>query len=218
MNKKTIRRQQILQAAVEVFGRSNFDDASITEIARRAGVAEGTIYQYFKNKQDLFFSIPHEKTKAFSRQLDLHLKGVTDIREKVRKLVWYYLYFFKTNPDYARSLMLEMRVSRAFTRSGSYKGVRRFTSQALEILKEGQDQGVIRRDIDLYLSRHLLLGILEHVVTRWLLKGEKEDIMRYHEQVSDLVLNGISVHAGGEAAGTAGRRIRGKGENRPRRS
>lgn len=198
MNKKAARRQQILQAAVEVFGRSNFEDASISEIARRAGVAEGTIYQYFKNKQDLFFSIPREKTKAFTGQLDLHLEGVTDTRDKIRKFVWYYLYFFTTNPAYARSLMLEMRVSRAFTKSGSFKGVRRFTNQALEILREGQDRGVIRQDVDIYLSRHLLLGILEHVVTRWLLRGEREDIIQHHEQLSDLILNGIGIHTAGE--------------------
>jgi len=201
MNKKATRRQQILQAAIEIFGRSNFDDTSISEIARRAGVAEGTIYQYFKNKQDLFFSIPREKTKTFSAQLDLYLKGVTDAREKIRKFAWYYLHFFRTNPDYARSLMLEMRVSKAFARSGSYKGVKRFTNQALAILKEGQEQGVIRRDVDLYLTRHLLLGILEHVVTRWLLRGEKEDIMLCHEQLSDLILNGIAVHTENESAG-----------------
>jgi TetR/AcrR family transcriptional regulator, fatty acid metabolism regulator protein len=202
MNRKAVRKQQILQAATEVFGRSSFDNASVSEIARKAGVAEGTIYQYFKNKQDLFFSIPREKTKAFSAELDLHLEGVTDARDRVRKFVWYYLYFFKTNPDYARSLMLEMRVSRDFTRSRSHKGVRRFTSQALEILKEGQEQGVIRRDVDIYLSRQLLLGILEHVVTRWLLKGEKEDILRHHEQVSALVLNGIGMHVKSKAAKT----------------
>ncbi len=197
-DKKAARKQQILQSAVEVFGRSNFEEASISQIARRAGVAEGTIYQYFKNKQDLFFSIPREKTKAFSGQLDIHLDGVTDTRDKLRKLIWYYLYFFTINPDYARSLMLEMRISKAFTRSRSYKGIRRFTDQALEILKEGQDQGVIRRDVDIYLARHLLLGILEHVVTRWLLRGEKEDIIQYHQQVSDLVLNGVGIHSSGE--------------------
>ena len=201
MNRKTTRRQQILQAAIEIFGRSSFENASIIEIARRAGVSEGTIYQYFKNKKDLFFSIPREKTKAFSLQLNLYLKGVTDAREKIRKFAWYYLHFFRTNPDYARSLMLEMRVSKDFARSGSYKGVRKFTDQALAILKEGQEQGVIRRDVDLYLTRHLLLGILEHVVTRWLLKGEKEDIMLCHEQLSDLILNGIAVHAEHEPAG-----------------
>jgi TetR/AcrR family fatty acid metabolism transcriptional regulator len=218
MNKRSLREQQILQAATEVFGRSSFDDASVSEIARRAGVAEGTIYQYFRNKQDLFFSIPREKTKAFSEQLNLHLEGVTDPREKIRKFVWYYLYFFKTNPDYARSLMLEMRISRDFTRSKSYKGVRRFTKQALDIFREGQQQGVIRPDITIYLSRHLLLGILEHVVTRWLLKGEREDILKYHEQVSDLVLNGVCVHAAREATTTAGKKMGGKRGDRPTRS
>ena len=218
MNKKATRRQQILQAAIEIFGRSNFDDTSISEIARRAGVAEGTIYQYFKNKQDLFFSIPREKTKTFSAQLDLYLKGVTDAREKIRKFAWYYLHFFRTNPDYARSLMLEMRVSKAFARSGSYKGVKRFMSQALAILKEGQEQGVIRQDLDLYLSRHLLLGALEHVVTRWLLKGEKEDIMLCHEQLSDLILNGVAIHSGNRSMGTTGKLIGRNREDGPGRS
>jgi len=218
MNKRGLREQQILQAATEVFGRSNFENGSVSEIARRAGVAEGTIYQYFRNKQDLFFSIPREKTKAFSEQLNLHLEGVTDTREKIRKFVWYYLYFFKTNPDYARSLMLEMRISRDFTRSKTYKGIKRFTKQALGILTEGQKQGVIRPDINIYVSRHLLLGILEHVVTRWLLKGERKDILKFHEQVSDLVLNGVCVHAGGEATTTADNKIGGKRGNRPTRS
>jgi TetR/AcrR family fatty acid metabolism transcriptional regulator len=200
MTRKTVRKEQILQAATEVFGRSSFDDASVSAIARKAGVAEGTIYQYFKNKQDLFFSIPHERTRAFSEQLDAHLEGVTDARERVRKFVWYYLYFFKNNPDYARSLMLEMRVSRDFRKSKSHKGIRRFTNQALEIFREGQEQGVIRPEIDVYLSRHLLLGVLEHVVTRWLLKGEREDILRFHEKVSDLILNGVGIPAGNRAA------------------
>lgn len=195
MARKTVRKQQILQAATEVFGKGTFRDASISEIARTAGVAEGTIYQYFKSKQDLFFSIPREKTRLFSTQLDGHLQGVTDARERIRKFVWYYLQFFKSNPAYARSLMLEMRVSREFTKSGSYRGIRRFTDQALSILKEGRGQGVIRSDVDIYLSRQLLLGILEHVVTRWLLDGEKEDIVQYHEQVSNLVLNGLSTAA-----------------------
>lgn len=218
MQKKALRKQQILQAAVEVFGKDSFENANISEIARKASVAEGTIYQYFKNKQDLFFAIPRERTKAFSEELDQHLQGVTDAREKIRRFVWYYLYFFKTNPDYARSLMLEMRVSRDFKKSGSYKGIRRFTQQALEILKEGQEQGVIRRDVDLYLTRQLLLGILEHVVTRWLLKGERDDMLKSNGAVSDLVLNGLCVQAGGDAATALRQRTSGKGNKRRNRS
>jgi len=203
MDKKAAKKQQILQAAVEAFGRSNFEDASISEIARRAGVAEGTIYQYFKNKQDLFFSIPREKTKVFTSKLDEYLEGISDTRDKIRKFVWYYLYFFTTNPAYARSLMLEMRISRAFAKSSSYKGIKKFTNQALEILREGQERGIIRKDVDIYLARHLLLGILEHVVTRWLLKGEKDDIIQHYGQVSDIILNGIGVRSSDEAGRSA---------------
>ncbi|OPY62108.1 MAG: Fatty acid metabolism regulator protein [Syntrophorhabdaceae bacterium PtaU1.Bin034] len=191
MNKKKLKKQHIIQAAIAVFGKSSFQDASICEIAKNAGVAEGTIYQYFKNKEDLFFAIPLERTKVFCAELDVHLKGITGATEKLKKLVWYYLYFFKTNPDYARSLMLEMRVSRRFTKSRTYKGLRMFSNQVLQILQEGQEEGAIRKDCDIYLSRQLLLGTLEHIVTRWLLKGEKYDVTERHEQVIDLVLRGI---------------------------
>ncbi len=75
--KKILKRQAIMEAAIDVFGKNSFQSANISEIAKRAGVAEGTIYQYFKNKEDLFFSIPVEKTKDFCRDLDLHLEGIT---------------------------------------------------------------------------------------------------------------------------------------------
>ena len=69
MSKKVIRRKSIIQAAIEVFSKKDFKTASISEIAQKAGVADGTIYQYFRNKEDLFFSIPIEKTNEFRSQL-----------------------------------------------------------------------------------------------------------------------------------------------------
>ena len=96
--------------------------------------------------------------------------------------------------------MLEMRVSKRFTKSKTYKGLRMFSDRILEILEEGQRRGVMRRGCDLYLSRQLLLGILEHIVTRWLLKGEKYDVESCHGQVVDLVLGGIG---SGRAPSTA---------------
>jgi TetR/AcrR family fatty acid metabolism transcriptional regulator len=192
MNKSKLRKEQIIHAAITVFGKNSFQDASISQIARVAGVAEGTIYQYFKNKEDLFFSIPLERSKVFREQFNVHLQGITGAIEKIKKLVWYYLYFFKTNPDYARSLMLEMRVTRHFRRTRTYRGLRIFGQQVLQILKEGQEQGVIRNDCDIYLSRQLLLGMLEHIVTRWLLRGERYDVAERHEQVADLILSGIA--------------------------
>lgn len=191
MSKKDLKRQQIIQAAAEVFGNSNFQNAIISEIAQKANVAEGTLYQYFKNKEDLFFSIPAQKTEEFCEEFNLHLQGIHDVFSKVRKLIWYYLYFFKTNPAYARSLMLEMRVSRGFIRSETYGRIKAFTDKVLEIIKEGQEEGRFRNDVGVYAIRELILGVLEYRVTRWLLKEEKYDLIEHYDEICDLIFNGI---------------------------
>jgi len=191
MAKKAVRKQQIIQAAIEVFSKSNFQNSSISEIAQKADIAEGTIYQYFKNKEDLFFSIPAQKTKEFCEELDLHLQGIHDAFNKIRKFIWYYLYFLKMNPDYARTLMLEMRVSKSFVQSKTYCSLKELTDKILEIIKEGQEEGIIRKDVNLYLIRELMLGILEHRVTRWLLKEGNYDLLENYSEVCDLVFNGI---------------------------
>jgi TetR/AcrR family transcriptional regulator, fatty acid metabolism regulator protein len=191
MPQKTAKRQSIVQAAIEVFSKNGFKGSNISEIAQKANVAEGTIYQYFKNKEDLFFSIPIEKTKEFTRELDLHLQGIIGADNKIRKFIWYYLYFFKMNPGYGRILMLEMRVSKSFTETETYNFLKKSTSRILEVIEEGQEEKVIRKDTNRYLHRQLILGVLEHIVTRWLLKGGKYDLMEQYGEVTQLVFHGI---------------------------
>jgi len=193
MSKKTARKESILQAAIEVFSKSGFRNSSISEIAKRANVAEGTIYQYYKNKEDLFFSIPIQKTIEFHEEVDLHLQGITGTFNQIRKFIWYYLYFFRTNPEYGRILMLEMRVSRSFVKTKTYKFLKKSISRILEIIREGQNEGTIRKDVNIYILRQLVLGILEHVVTRWLLQGGKYDLMEYYEDITKLVIEGIGL-------------------------
>lgn len=192
MSKKSIKKNLIVQSAIEIFSQHGFRNSSISEIAQKANVAEGTIYQYFKNKEDLFFSIPIEKTKEFCRELDLYLEGIDGALNKIKKFIWYYLYFFKMNPEYSRMLMLEMRVSKNFVKTMTYKSFKNFTNKILEIIREGQEEGTIRKDVNTYLIRQLLLGVLEHIVTRWLLKREKYDLLKCYPEVSLLVLQGIS--------------------------
>jgi TetR/AcrR family fatty acid metabolism transcriptional regulator len=195
MFKRAIKRDSIIKAAIEVFSNGNFKNSSISEIARRANVAEGTIYQYFRNKEDLFFSIPIQKTIEFTEELDLHLQGITGALNKIRKFIWYYLYFFKTNPEYGRILMLEMRVSGSFVKTKTYNFLKKSTSRILEVVEEGQKEGVIRKDVNVYVLRQLILGVLEHVVTRWLLKRGKYDLMERYEDISKLVIDGMSFSA-----------------------
>ncbi len=191
MSKSTLTKNSIIRAAIKVFNKKIFANSTISEIAQEANVADGTIYKYFKSKEDLFFSIPLEKTKEFCREFELHLQGINGASGKIRKFVWYYLYFFKVNPDYARTLMLEMRVSKNFAKTNAYESFKPFTKGILDIIEAGQSEGVIRKDKNIYLVRQLILGILEHIVTRWLLKGEKYDLMKHYDEVSDLIFSGI---------------------------
>jgi TetR/AcrR family fatty acid metabolism transcriptional regulator len=195
--KKIIRRESIIQAAIEVFSKKDFKTASISEIAQKAGIADGTIYQYFKNKEDLFFSIPIQKTNEFRSQLELHLEGISGAFNKIRKFVWYYLYFFKMNPGYGRILMLEMRVSKSFVKTDTYGFLKQSVSQVMNIIIEGQNEGVIRRDTDIYILRHLILGTLEHIVSRWLLKEEKYDILEHHQELSRILIGGLKPETAG---------------------
>ena len=191
MPKKKVKRQVIINAAVEVFSRNGFQDSTISQIARKANVAEGTIYQYFKNKEDLFFSIPIDKTKEFYGELELHLEGIHGAGNKIRKFVWYYLYHLQENPEYARALMLEMRVNRNFAKTKTFEPYRPLTRKILEIIEEGQEEGIIRKDVTSYMVRHLILGMLEHIVTRWLLKGEKGDLLAQYNEAVELLMHGI---------------------------
>ncbi len=191
MVKKAIRREAIIRAAVEVFGRKGFQNASISEIARKAGVAEGSIYQYFKNKEDLFFSVPVERTKEFRTQLELHLQGISGALNKIRKFVWFFLHYFKVDPGYGRMLMLDMRVSKSFVKTATYDFLKQSVARVLEIVREGQKEGVIRKDVNVYILRHLILGILEHIVSHWLLKEEKYDLLEHHQEVSQLIIDAV---------------------------
>jgi TetR/AcrR family fatty acid metabolism transcriptional regulator len=96
------------------------------------------------------------------------------------------------NPDYARTLMLEMRVNKNFTKTKAYSSFKPFTNRILKIIEEGQEEGFVRKDVNIFITRQLILGILEHIVTRWLLKGEKYDLLENYHEVSDLVIFGIS--------------------------
>jgi TetR/AcrR family fatty acid metabolism transcriptional regulator len=191
MPKKKVKRQLIIDAAIEVFSRNGFQNSTISQISQKANVAEGTIYQYFKNKEDLFFSIPIDKTKEFYNELELHLQGIHGAENEIRKFVWYYLYHLQENPDYARALMLEMRVNRNFAKAKTFAPYRPLTHKILEIIEAGQEEGFIRKDVSVYSIRHLILGMLEHIVTRWLLKGEKGNLLDQYSEAVQLLIQGI---------------------------
>lgn len=83
--------------------------------------------------------------EEFCEYLELHLQVMYDAPGKLRKIIWFYLYFFKTNPDYARILMLEMSINKRFSKSITFDQVKVLTDIVQEIIKEGQEEGFIKK-------------------------------------------------------------------------
>lgn len=192
MDKKMKKSDLIIQAALELFSAKSFKEVTVSEIAERAGVAVGTVYEYFSNKEDLYFSIPKKTAKYFNEQLKLHLEGLFSPTEKIRKYIWFYLYFFKINPIFTELLLMELRVNKNFFSRKHQYGLSEATTEILEIIKEGQQLGEIRKDISPFLIRHMIMGMLEHITTYWLLKGKQSDLVAFSQDAAALILSGIS--------------------------
>lgn len=194
MSSKVSKSDLIMKAAIEIFAGKNFKDVTISEIAERAGVAVGTVYEYFNNKEDLYFSIPQKTSEDFNEQLRLHLEGLHSTAEKIRKFIWFYLYYFENDPIYTELVLMELRVNKNFfNNTKHYRGLSDGTAEILKLIKEGQQQGEIRNDVSSYLIRHMILGVLEHITTNWLLKGKKGDLVSFSKDTAALVLSGITL-------------------------
>jgi TetR/AcrR family fatty acid metabolism transcriptional regulator len=185
------KREKILLAGISVFAEKGYQEAKISEIAEKANIANGTIYEYFKNKEELLFSTPELKNKEFCDQLELHLKGINGAFNKFRKYIWWWLYFSEEYPDYAKILLMELRSQKKFRQHPAYQEVKKATDILLQIIEEGKGEGSIQKNLDSYLVRHLLMGIVEHIITRWLLKERSYSLVQYTDSITDLVIKAV---------------------------
>lgn len=185
------KKELIMEAALVIFEEKGIREVTIAEIAERAGVATGTVYEYFSNKEDLFFSIPNQTVISFSEQLGLYLEGLFDPLEKIRKYIWFYLYFFEKNPIYTELLLMELRVNKNYLNSDYYDDSRKATAEILNVIKEGQELGRIRNDVTSHIIRHMILGPLEHVTTHWLITNKKYPLTSHTKDLTKLIISAI---------------------------
>lgn len=185
------RKDQILTAAERVFSQKGFHQSTIAEIAREAGVSDATIYEYFPNKEELLFSIPFEATRKGKESLAAHLKFIRGAANKLRAIIYGYLHFYHTHPDYASVALLILKPNRDFLKTGAYQVVREWSRQTIEVIKEGMASGEFRPDTDPYLVRSAVLGTIEHNVISWVLLGRPKDLTKLVDPLTDMLVQGI---------------------------
>ena len=185
------RKGQILKAAEQVFAQKGFYDATVSDVARQAGVSDATIYEYFSSKEELLFTIPDETTSVGNERLQFNLNYVRGAASKIRSLIYHYLLFYQDNPDYASVIMLILKQNRKFVDTHSYQVVKEGFQYFIDVLEEGIESGEFDPDIDKYLVRATILGAIEHLVIRRTLLGKPEKLVEHADNLTDLIIGRI---------------------------
>ena len=198
--KNSDKRRRILDAAVKVFAEKGFFQARVSDIARMAGVADGTIYLYFKNKDDLLISIFEEKMKEINVKFRDALGTEKDSVQRFRRLIAMHLAGFQAYPELAAVLQVELRQSSRFMREYKKVELKNYLDLMGDVVREGQQQGVFRKDIPLGLVKRFVFGALDEVVSTWVLAGRPYDLESLTDPLVDLFLNGLREGAAAAAS------------------
>ncbi|MFH1139776.1 MAG: TetR/AcrR family transcriptional regulator [Pseudomonadota bacterium] len=185
------RQEQILRAAKRIFAEKGFYEATISDIAREAQLSEPTIYEYFASKEDLLFSIPAETSRRIKEFFDVNLGMFRGAVNKLRGIIYSLFWLHQNDPDYAAVSYLILRQSRKYMETESYEALRQRLRPLYDVIEEGLASGEFRRDFSPFFIRSVVLGAIEHLVTRKLLTGSQDNLIDYVDSLTDLVTGGI---------------------------
>lgn len=185
---KDERRNRILRAAEDVFSRKGLMGSSIAEIARQAGVPDSVIYQHFKGKEDLLFSVPAEGMREILEQLEMSLKGIRDVTSLLSRFVWLQIRRSETHPEFSRVLILECRSQKDFYQSEAYDLVRKYGGILLGILESGVKSGIFRDNVNMRLVRDVIFGTMDFEDLSFLVTKEIEERSENLDHIMALIL------------------------------
>ena len=184
--------QQILRAAVEVIAENGFANSRVSVIAARAGVADGTIYLYFKSKDQILMAALDDAFKGFLEKARAETATVSDPLLKLGAVIDLHLRAMSHNRALAVVLQTELRQSAKFLAEFSQRQLRSYLQFLKDIISEGQSTGVFRNDIPANVAVSCLFGALDDVVTAWVLNEKGYDLPKVGSAIRDLFLNGVA--------------------------
>ena len=189
------KRERILDAAIKVFAAEGFYNAKVSQIAHEAGVADGTIYLYFKSKDDLLINLFEDRMERVNANLREAIDTESTAVARLKRIVKLHLELVETNRDMAEVISVELRQSSKFIREYSNPKFAEFLRTIAGAVVEGQRTGELRTGIDPYVFARALFGALDEIALAWLVKhpGSKASIElpRAAEQLGDLFIDGL---------------------------
>ena len=174
-----------------MFGQKGFDETTISDICKAAGISDATMYEYFDSKEDVLFSIPGPYTRKELERMREIARYVINPRDRMRLIIQGYLEFYENNKLYTSVALLTLKGNRKFMKSPSYEVIREASRTIVDTFNDGAKQGVFRSDIDGYIVRNMVLGFIEHLTIQWLLVNRPDGISKYTDIIYDMVMRAI---------------------------
>ena len=186
------RRDAILRAATQVFARRGFFQSQVADIARAAGVAAGTVYLYFRSKDDLLVSIFERTMRETLAEGRAAIDGVVDPAERLRRIARLHLDRMGRDRDLAVVFQVELRQSTKFMERFSSTYLRDYLGIIRDAIAEGQARGEFRTGVNPTVAAKALFGALDEMATNWILTRRKYSLAAQADEVVDLFLHGVT--------------------------
>jgi TetR/AcrR family fatty acid metabolism transcriptional regulator len=184
--------QQIIEAAVRVFARKGYYNSRVSDIAREAGIAAGTIYLYFKTKDDILVTLFRDKMAEFVGALRKAIVGEPDAASKVRRLVSLHFRMLEENPDLAEVVQVELRQGQKFFRGASSQEIGAYFALIGSVLDEGVAERRFRSDLPVKVATKMLFGAMDQMATSWVLGKRGYQLVDTADAVAEIFLQGVA--------------------------
>lgn len=191
MKRDKPKYKQIVDAAVIVIAENGYHQAQVSKIAKEAGVADGTIYLYFKNKEDILVSVFREKMAIFVNNLKVILKKDVDTSATLYKMINNHFQVLHEDRHLAIVTQLELRQSGKQLRLRINEVLKEYLDLLDEILEKGKENGTFDSSLDIRLARQMVFGTIDETITSWVMNDQKYDLMKLSPQVHKLIMNGM---------------------------
>ena len=190
-SEKVDKRDAILRAAIDTFAARGFFNAQVADVARAAGVAAGTVYLYFRGKDDLLISIFDRTMKEAIAEGRRSIEAIDGDVERLREIARRHLDRMGRNRALAVVFQVELRQSTKFMERFSATHLRDYLGIIRDVIAEGQAAGVFRREINATVAAKLFFGMLDEMATNWILSRRRYSLVSQADAIVDLFVGGL---------------------------
>ena len=190
-NRSADKYQRILDAAVAVFAEKGFFTSRVADIADRADVADGTVYLYFRSKEEILMAAINTAFDAFMSLARTELKKLADPAERLRRLAFLHLDAMGSNRNMAVVFQMELRQSTRFLSEFSHHHMIEYLNLVREAIVDGQTKGIFRKEMSDKFAANCFFGALDEMVTSWVLSEHDYPLANVADVVVDIFLNGM---------------------------